>query len=83
VRETADAGWAFCAIGDGLVDYHAVAPKLAALAPHIPLSLELPMRLRRPHRGDPQRAVRPVALPQLREALRQSLGFVREEMGEA
>jgi sugar phosphate isomerase/epimerase len=83
VQETADGGWAFCAIGDGLVNYRAVAPKLAVLAPHIPLSLELPMRLRRPYRADPQRSVSPVPLENLREALRRSLDFVHKELSEA
>ena len=62
--------WAFCAIGEGLVDFRAVLRRLPS---DLPMSLELPLRLARPKRGDPVRQSEPLPLPTLRKALRESL----------
>ncbi|WP_244571086.1 sugar phosphate isomerase/epimerase family protein [Mesorhizobium carmichaelinearum] len=68
-----DAGWAFCAVGDGSVDYEAY---WAVLPPTLPISIELPLRLERPQRRDPQRRNTPVDVATIRRALRRSLHFV-------
>lgn len=67
--------WAFTAIGDGSLGYRGIAGRLARLAPDIPVCLELPLRLWRPGRGDPERRPTPVPLDTIRTALRRSLAF--------
>jgi sugar phosphate isomerase/epimerase len=67
------AGWAFCAIGDGSVSYE---PYWAVLPPTLPVSIELPLRLERPQRRDPQRRNTPVDIAAIRGALQRSLQFV-------
>ena len=73
--ERSEAGWRFCAIGSGDVD---LAAYLAAIPADLPLSLELPLRLSRPGRGDPQRNVSPRPLAELNDALAQSLDFLKQ-----
>lgn len=63
------ADWRFCALGEGAIDFGALAPLLG----EIPVALELPLRLARPRRGDPIRAVDPVPLDRIRVALAASL----------
>lgn len=74
VRATTQ-GWSFCPLGQGDID---LAAYLAAIPAQLPLSVELPMRLRRPQRADPVRASNPEPIPDLREALRQSLLFLAD-----
>jgi sugar phosphate isomerase/epimerase len=65
--------WRFVPISDGLVDWPLIAAELARHSPGLPLAIELPLRLRRPARGDPARAAERVSLPQIRDAIRRSL----------
>ncbi|MFK0690677.1 sugar phosphate isomerase/epimerase family protein [Mesorhizobium sp. IMUNJ 23033] len=67
------AGWTFCAVGDGSVGYK---PYWAILPATLPVSIELPLRLERPRRHDPQRLKTPVDIASIRGALRRSLDFV-------
>ncbi|MER8828932.1 sugar phosphate isomerase/epimerase [Mesorhizobium sp. M0938] len=67
------AGWAFCAVGDGSVGY---GPYWAILPATLPVSIELPLRLERPQRHDPQRRNTPVDIATIRSALQRSLHFV-------
>jgi sugar phosphate isomerase/epimerase len=69
------AGWRFTAIGDGAIDYRAL---WRALPADLPVGIELPLRLDRSGRADPIRRKDPVPLPDIRRALRRSLGFVAE-----
>lgn len=63
-------GWRFCALGEGLIDWSAVAH---ALGHHsAPSGLELPLRLHRPGRGDPVRAADPAPPDTIRAALNAS-----------
>ena len=73
VRRSAE-GWNFCPIGSGDVD---LAGYLDAIDPGIPLSLELPLRLTRPGRGDPRRSAAPRRIEDLAAALASSLDYVR------
>lgn len=77
VKDFCDEGadWTFCAAGDGLVDYAALWPLLPA---DLPLSLELPLRLRRPGHGDPQRQAAPVPLAGIVRAIERSMAFVTD-----
>ena len=65
--------WVFGAIGDGVIDYDAYWRRLPA---GLPLSIELPLRLRRAGRSDPRRAPESVPLPEIVTALERSLSFV-------
>lgn len=68
--------WQFTAIGDGSIDYAAIWSLLAKRAPDLPVGLELPLRLTRPERAPPRRAVEPLPLAVLRNALKRSLDFI-------
>jgi sugar phosphate isomerase/epimerase len=68
-------GWAFTAIGHGTIRYDRIAPRVAALAPDLPVCLELPLRLRRPMRRDPERRSEPVPIDTIRTALCRSIEF--------
>jgi sugar phosphate isomerase/epimerase len=70
---SSQGGWSFCRIGSGDVD---LAGYLAVIPPHLPISLELPLRLSRPGRSDPRRRDQPLPIKDLREAVRESLAFV-------
>ncbi|MDL2401666.1 sugar phosphate isomerase/epimerase family protein [Rhizobium mayense] len=79
-------GWSFCPLGSGNVD---LCSYLAAIPETLPLSIELPLRLERPGRADPERRSRAKDLGELRVALSQSLLFLanplpaRSEMSRA
>ncbi|TNC65048.1 sugar phosphate isomerase/epimerase [Rubellimicrobium roseum] len=65
--------WRFVPLGEGMVDWRAVAGAMGRLAPGLPVAVELPLRLHRPGRGDPVRMAEPLPLPTIREAIRRSL----------
>ena len=75
LKEIAEDGpdWRFAPLGEGLVDWPAVAGVVRRLAPGLPVALELPLRLRRPGRADPVRAKEALPLAVIRDALRLSL----------
>jgi sugar phosphate isomerase/epimerase len=75
-------GWAFVPIGDGSVDYAAILRCLAASGDATPIGLELPLRLVRPNRSDPQRGAEPLELDAIRRAVARSLAYVRERLFE-
>jgi len=65
--------WRFVPLGEGMVDWRAVATSIARLASNLPVAIELPLRLVRPVRGDPRRAAEPVPLPVIQAAIGRSL----------
>jgi sugar phosphate isomerase/epimerase len=71
LKDVAEDGpdWRFCSIGDGMVRCR----DALAAAPGIPAGLELPLRLWRPGRGDPQRRRERLPLPLVRDAIARSL----------
>lgn len=71
LKDIAESGadWEFCAIGDGIAPCRAALTALAG----VPAALELPLRLRRPGRGDPRRRAERLPLDALRRAVRRSL----------
>lgn len=75
------ADWRFVAIGAGDVGYGPILADIASAAPELPIALEIPLRLRRPGRGDPRRGPDPVPLADIRKALVESLAFVRGALG--
>jgi sugar phosphate isomerase/epimerase len=75
-----DGGWHYVAIGTGELDYGVI---LAALRPHshIPLTLELPLRLRRQFHQDPTREAAIPDLATITAAIRTSWETVRRGLG--
>lgn len=71
--------WHFCAIGDGVLDYAELLPPLAPRA--LSIGIELPLRLSRPGRGDPVRALSAVPMADLRASLARSVGFAQHLLG--
>lgn len=67
----------FTPIGAGDLDYGRIIERLTATGGIKDVSLELPLRLSRPGRSDPQRAETPRSLAEIRDALEVSLGFCR------
>ena len=65
------ADWVFTPLGDGQLDLAALAPSLRQAS--LPIGIELPLRLRRPGRGDPVRAPTPESLAGIEQALATSL----------
>ncbi|WP_279480168.1 sugar phosphate isomerase/epimerase [Aureimonas sp. SK2] len=70
---TSPEGWRFTALGDGSIDWRAVWRHLPR---DCPVGIELPLRLDRSGRRDPERRADPLSLETLREALRRSLAFL-------
>ncbi len=72
--------WRFVPLGEGMVDWRAVAASIVKLAPDLLVAIELPLRLDRPGRGDPRRSVYSVPLPIIQAAIDRSLatwnGFI-------
>lgn len=73
---SSSAGWAFAAIGEGSIGYEAIARTLVAIAPELPVGLELPLRLSRAGRQAPRRAPEPVPLRDISRALASTRMFL-------
>ncbi len=72
-----DSGWYFTEIGKGTIDYQKILRELAALSEPVPISLEIPLRIRRAPDASPRRATLPVDLKDIRQVMRRSLDFVK------
>ena len=75
-----DAGWYFTPIGKGTIDYVTILKQLAELPGKIPLSLEIPLRVRRAPDASPRRADHPVDLGEIRRVVRESVAFVKQAL---
>jgi sugar phosphate isomerase/epimerase len=77
VKDAARQGpwWVFPEVGQGAVDYRRILsdPRIRDL----PISLEIPLRLRRRPSGFPCRSAQPLGIEQIAEVLRGSLAFVQ------
>lgn len=73
--------WRFTAIGEGSLDYRAIAAKLKQRCPDLPIGLELPLRLRRPGRRTPIRAPDALPIDAIEKAVRSSLIYWSEQTG--
>jgi len=73
-----DAGWYFTEIGKGTIDYRNILKELAALPEPVPISLEIPLRIRRAPDASPRRASRPVDLAEIRQVMTGSVNFVKQ-----
>ena len=72
-----DSGWYFTEIGKGIIDYQKILKELAALSEPVPISLEIPLRIRRAPDASPRRASLPVDLKEIRQVMRRSVDFVK------
>ncbi|UCD79470.1 MAG: sugar phosphate isomerase/epimerase [Desulfobacterales bacterium] len=72
-----EAGWYFTQIGKGSIDYRRILKELAALPEPLPLSLEIPLRIRRAPDASPRRAPLPIDLKLIRQVMQRSVEFVR------
>ena len=73
-----DSGWYFTEIGKGTIDYRNILKELAALPEPVPVSLEIPLRIRRAPDASPRRASRPVDLVEIRRVMTGSVNFVKQ-----
>jgi sugar phosphate isomerase/epimerase len=76
-----DAGWYFTEIGQGTIDYRTILKELAALPEPVPISLEIPLRIRRAPDASPRRASQPVDLAEIRRVMTASVNFVKQMIG--
>lgn len=76
-----DSGWYFTEIGRGAIDYRTILKELAALPAPVPLSLEIPLRIRRAPDASPRRATQPVDLKEIQRVMDESVAFVKTAMG--
>jgi sugar phosphate isomerase/epimerase len=74
-----NARWAYGAIGSGEIDYNLVLGSLDAF-PEIPLTIELPLRLRRMFDRDPVRLPELVAIEDIVAAIKTSWNFVDRKL---
>ena len=72
-----DSGWYFTEIGKGTIDYQNILKELAALPEPVPISLEIPLRIRRAPDASPRRASQRVDLKEIRQVMERSVKFVR------
>lgn len=71
----AGADWVFTPLGDGQVGIDALAPALRRA--NLPIGIELPLRLRRPGRGDPVRAPTPEPVAAIERAVKASMALLQ------
>jgi sugar phosphate isomerase/epimerase len=72
-----NTGWYFTQIGKGTIDYQKILNELAALPGPVPVSLEIPLRIRRGPDASPRRASQPVDLTEIRRVMTSSVKFVK------
>jgi sugar phosphate isomerase/epimerase len=74
---SSEQGWSFPEIGRGSIDYASILRTLASQPQPRPLSLEIPLRVRRAPDASPRRSASPAPLDEIRKVLRGSLDYVR------
>ena len=73
-----DSGWYFTEIGKGTINYRKILKELAALPEPVPVSLEIPLRIRRAPDASPRRAPQTVDLKVIRRVMIGSVNFVKQ-----
>jgi sugar phosphate isomerase/epimerase len=77
-----DSGWYFTEIGMGTIDYQKILKELAALSEPLPISLEIPLRIRRAPDASPRRAALPVDIKRIRQVMEKSVAFAKRALAE-
>jgi sugar phosphate isomerase/epimerase len=75
-----DAGWYFTEIGKGTIDYRNIIRDLTTIPEPVPISLEIPLRIRRAPDASPRRAPQPVDLKEIRQVMAGSVNFVKQAL---
>jgi sugar phosphate isomerase/epimerase len=75
-----DSGWYFTEIGKGTIDYQTILKELAALSEPVPISLEIPLRIRRAPDASPRRAALPVDIKRIRQVMENSVAFAKKAL---
>ena len=75
-----DSGWYFTEIGMGTIDYQKILKELAALSEPVPISLEIPLRIRRAPDASPRRAALPVDIKRIRQVMEKSVAFAKKAL---
>jgi sugar phosphate isomerase/epimerase len=73
-----DNGWYFVQIGKGTIDYQKILKELAVLSEPVPISLEIPLRIKRGTDASPRRSPRSVDLAKIRRVMTGSVSFVKQ-----
>jgi sugar phosphate isomerase/epimerase len=76
-----DGGWKYVAIGAGEIDYSKLMSKLKPRS-EMPLTLELPLRLRRKFNEDPQREPHLSSIPTIAQAIKVSWNCCAKAFGD-
>lgn len=76
-----DGRWRYTVIGAGEIDYRVLFHKLAP-RPDIPLTLELPLRLKRVFYRDPERETQLTPLPEIAAAIERSWAFCADNFAD-
>ncbi len=71
-----NGGWAFTEIGKGVIDYRKILGFMSQQTQPPPFAIELPLMLIRDAAFNPRRRNTPVALPEIRKILKNSLDYV-------
>ena len=77
-----EAGWYFTEIGLGTIDYQKILKELAVLSAPVPMSLEIPLRIRRAPDVSPRRASQSVDLSEIRQVMTGSAEFVKQALAD-
>ena len=75
-----ESGWYFTEIGKGVIDYQKILKDLAALSKPVPISLEIPLRIRRAPDASPRRAPQPIGLAEIRRVMTGSVNYVKQAL---
>ena len=75
-----ESGWYFTEIGRGTIDYRRILKELAALSDPVPISLEIPLRIKRAPDASPRRAPEPVDIKEIRSVMENSVQFVKKAL---
>jgi sugar phosphate isomerase/epimerase len=75
-----DKGWHFTPIGAGAIDYATILADIAQNEPTLPISLEIPLRLRRDKKAQPSRSESVIPMAEIEAILKESIDFVRKAM---
>lgn len=71
-----DQGWHFTEIGGGSIDYKTILSDISAGPFTKPISLEIPLRLRRDKKAQPSRSSERIELSRIEDILQKSIDFV-------
>jgi sugar phosphate isomerase/epimerase len=78
-----EQGWFFTEIGKGSIDYEFILKPLGTKNDSLPVSLEIPLRVKRAKDASPRRMPHPLPLDQIRNTLKNSLDYVQTWLRQA